>query len=130
MFAYLLLLAQAAPPLVLPPQSVPPAAMQPPTILREPQERMPAPRYVSPDDYPAAAVGSGARGIVGFTLTVSPDGRVIGCNITRSSEWAILDAATCNLMRRRARYTPAMDSSGNPVVGTIAQEIEWKAQSR
>jgi hypothetical protein len=38
--------------------------------------------------------------------------------------------ATCNIMRRRARYRPAMDSNGNPVAGTIVQQIEWKAPSR
>lgn len=130
MFAYLLLLAQSMPPLVLPPQSVPPAAMQPPGIVRGPQERGTTQSYISPDDYPAAAAGTGARGIVDFTLTIGPDGRVIGCNINKSSGSSALDAATCNIIHRRARYTPAMDSNGNPAVGTIEQQIEWKAPAR
>lgn len=40
----------------------------------------------------------------------------------------MLDRATCQLIHRRARYTPAMDSNGNPAVGTIEQEIVWKAR--
>lgn len=139
MFAYLMLLAavppgiavtNTAPPVVLPPQSLPPGAIQPPLVVRRPQERGTTQSYVSPDDYPAAALGTGAHGIVRFILTIGPDGRVIGCNITKSSGSSVLDAATCNIMHRRARYTPAVDSTGNPTVGTIAQQIEWKAPSR
>lgn len=114
----------APPAVVLPPQSLPPAAMQAPKILAGPEERMPASRYVSPLDYPAEAAG--AEGSVGFTLTIDPSGRVIGCAIARSSGSPALDAATCGIMQRRARYTPARDSNGNPVAGTIEQSIEWK----
>jgi protein TonB len=140
MFALFLLLAAvppgiavvntAPPPVVLPPQSLPPAAIQPAVVLQGPQERGSTQSYISPDDYPAAAEGSGAHGIVRFTLTIDPAGRVVGCNIRQSSGSSVLDAATCNIMRRRARYTPARDSNGNPAVGTIEQQIEWKAPSR
>jgi len=140
MFAYLMFLAAvppgiavtntAPPPVVLPPQSLPPEAFHPPSVVRGPQERGTTQSYVSPDDYPAAAVGTGAHGIVRFVLTIDPSGRVIGCNITQSSGSPVLDAATCNIMRRRARYTPAMDSNGNPTAGTIEQQIEWNVPSR
>jgi protein TonB len=142
MIAYLILAAavQAPPPgvavsntvppqVVLPPHSVPPAAMQPPpAIVRPPQERGSAQHYVTPLDYPAELQGSGAQGTVRFTLTIDPSGRVIGCNVTQSSGSPVLDRATCQLIHRRARYTPAMDSNGNPAVGTIEQEIVWKAR--
>ena len=104
-----------------------PAAPMPPApnIVRGPQERGTTQSYVSVDDYPAAALAMRARGTVGFRLTIGANGRVTGCAITRSSGSSVLDSATCNLIRRRARYTPAMDSSGNPAVGTIDQQIEW-----
>ena len=129
MFAYLLLLAQSMPPLVLPPQSVPPAAMQPPGIVRGPQERGTTQSYISPDDYPAAAAGTGARGIVDFTLTIGPDGRVIGCNINKSSGSSALDAATCNILKRRAKFTPARDSNGQPTTDTVTTPpITWRLE--
>jgi hypothetical protein len=28
-------------------------------------------------------------------------------------------------MRRRARFTPAMDSNGNPAAGTVDDQIAW-----
>ena len=112
---------------VIPPQSVPPAAMQPPgQMIRGPQERGTAQSYFSTDDYPAAARGSSAQGKVSFMLTIDPSGRVVGCVITRSSGSGVLDAATCRIMQRRARYTPATDATGMPTSGTIEQEMVWK----
>jgi len=115
------------PVVALPPHSVPPAAIQaPPPVVRDPHELRPAQSYVTPDDYPVEALGTRAQGTVRFTLTVGPDGHVIGCTITRSSGSAMLDAATCRIMTGRGRYAPATDSNGNPAVGTIAQEVDWK----
>jgi protein TonB len=115
---------------VLPPQSLPPGAMQPSQAVRGPQETLPLPRYFSTDDYPTAALASRAEGVVGFALTIGADGRIIGCAITRSSGSAALDAATCNILRRRARFAPAMDGNGRPVVSTLDQQVEWKLPTR
>jgi protein TonB len=116
-----------APP-VLPPHSLPRQAVQPANVVRPPQERAPAQSYFSPDDYPAAARGTGAQATVRFTLTIDPAGRVIGCQITQSSGSSVLDMATCNIMRRRSRFAPPIDSHGNATVGTIEQSIVWKTE--
>jgi protein TonB len=50
---------------------------------------------------------------------------VTGCTVTSSSGSATLDAATCNILRRRARFTPATDSSGNPTTDTASTRIRW-----
>jgi protein TonB len=100
-----------------------------PRVVRSPQQRGgTAQSLISPLDYPASARDSGAEGNVDFTVTVDTNGRVIGCQITRSSGSPILDAATCRLIRSRARYTPAIDSNGNPTVGKVAEHVEWKIQ--
>lgn len=119
------LLAQLPPGMVLPPHSVPPAAMRPSVLLRGPQPRASVQSYISPLDYPPNA--HGAFGRVTFTATVGPDGHVIGCTIRRSSGSAALDIATCQLIQRRARYVPATDSNGAPVVGTIDEDVDWKS---
>src|SRR5689334_20963857 len=77
--------APLPPHLVLPPQTVPPPAMQPPHTVSGPQERGSTQSYISRDDYPAEAVGTRAQGTIRFTLTIGPDGRVIGCAISQSS---------------------------------------------
>ena len=71
------------------------------------------------DDYPASAQAAGAEGTAQATLTIGPDGRVVACNITQSTGNSALDSATCNILRRRAKFTPARDSNGNPTTDTL-----------
>ncbi|KUR73595.1 hypothetical protein AQZ52_01075 [Novosphingobium fuchskuhlense] len=82
--------------------------------------------WVSPSDYPSSALHRGQQGVTGFELTISPDGRVRDCRITRSSGSADLDAATCARVSERARFNPARDEHGNPVVGRYANKIRWQ----
>lgn len=91
----------------------------------DPVARTPLAALVSPDDYPAQAAANREGGTVRFRLDVGTSGRVDGCTILRSSRSAILDASTCRLMRSRARFMPARDASGQPVTGTIEDEIAW-----
>ena len=121
----------------------PPQPPQPPDPLppRDPVVRAdpPAPRifppqraraslssYFSTDDYPAAAIRLEAQGTTRFALTIGSDGRVTNCSVTGSSGNSALDAATCRILRARARYTPARDQSNNPTSGTDRGSITWR----
>lgn len=81
--------------------------------------------YFSVDDYPSAALRAGDEGIVRFSLTVGPDGRVADCIVTESSGSAALDATTCRILRSRARYLPARDASGRPANGSDSGAVSW-----
>jgi protein TonB len=83
----------------------------------------------SGDDYPASAQAAGAEGTARATLTIGSDGRVTGCNITQSTGNSALDSATCNILRRRAKFTPARDSNGNPTTDTVeTPPIRWQLE--
>ena len=83
----------------------------------------------SGDDYPASAQAAGAEGTAQASLTIGPDGRVTGCNIIRSAGNSALDQATCNILRRRAKFTPARDQNGQPVTDTITTPpIRWQLE--
>jgi TonB family protein len=83
----------------------------------------------SGDDYPASALAAGAQGTARATLTIGPDGRVIACVITQSTGNAALDAATCNVIRRRAVFTPARDRHGNATTDTVTTPpIRWQLE--
>src|SRR5438270_8305125 len=97
-------------------------------VVTPPQPRAPAQSYFSPDDYPAPAVGTGAQGRVTVMLGLNVQGRITSCNVLRSSGSSALDMATCNILHRRASFTPAMDSNGNPIVSYIAQAVDWTAR--
>ena len=117
-------------PPVMPPVVVPhrPPMPPPPTLrnVTDPQPRAPAQSYVSRDDYPASALAMKKSGRTRVLLLIGPDGRVASCQVVASSGSAALDSATCNLLRRRARFTPARDSNGNPAAAQIIQQIEWR----
>ncbi|TFI57267.1 energy transducer TonB [Sphingomonas parva] len=81
--------------------------------------------YVSDADYPAAAIRGEEQGVARFQLSVGTNGRVTGCTITGSSGSSALDAATCRIMKQRARFTPARDSAGNPTTDTVSNAIKW-----
>jgi protein TonB len=118
---------------VTPPPYIPPIAPAPPPPPPPPRKTQSAQSakgdlrtLFSTDDYPASALAAGAGGTSQATLTIGPDGRVTGCTLTRSTGNGALDAATCNILRRRAKFTPARDSNGNPTSDTYrTPPITW-----
>jgi TonB family protein len=109
--------ALLADPVTPPPVAPPAAAAQAPALLG---------RWVTSEDYPAAALRAGEQGRVGFRVTVGPDGRPADCAITQSSRSAILDSTTCRLIVRRGRFSPARDSAGRPAAGTWEGSYRWE----
>jgi periplasmic protein TonB len=97
----------------------------PSTGLRAEPSR-PLQSLISIDDYPASALANRDEGRTSFRLTVGPDGRVTGCVILGSSGSTALDSATCEIVRRRGRFTPARDGSGRPVEDQYFGELAWR----
>ncbi len=82
--------------------------------------------YFSDDDYPPSALRNEESGRTAFRLSIGADGRVTDCNVTSSSGSSALDATTCSLLKRRARYTPARDDNGNATTDTASGSITWR----
>lgn len=76
-------------------------------------------------DYPSLALNNGWTGLTGFRLTVLPNGLVSNCEIIRTSGYAMLDAATCSNVTRRARFVPATNANREYIVGTYTSWISW-----
>jgi protein TonB len=117
-----------APPVIPPVAPAPPAPPPPPRKTQSAQSAKGDLRTLfSSDDYPAAASAAGASGTAQAQLTISADGRVAGCNLIRSTGNSALDAATCNILRRRAKFTPARDSNGAATSDTYTTPpIRWE----
>jgi protein TonB len=115
---------------------IPPVAVAPPAPPAPPRKVVSATSakgdlrsLFSADDYPASAQASGAEGTTRASLTIGPDGRVTGCSIIQSSGNGSLDSATCNILRRRAKFVPARDSNGNATSDTITTpSIVWRLE--
>jgi len=83
----------------------------------------------SADDYPAEAQRKGEEGTVQAELTVDQNGRVSACRVVRSSGSTSLDTASCSLLTRRGRFTPARDAEGRAVVNKITSPpIVWRLE--
>ena len=121
-----------------PPPQIPPVVMAPPAPPPPPPPRKTVSAQsakgdlrtlFSADDYPASAQAAGAEGTAQAQLTIGTDGRVVGCNLIKSTGNGALDSATCNILRRRAKFTPARDSNGNPTTDTYTTPpIRWQLE--
>jgi protein TonB len=114
------------PPVIAPVAPAPPPAPPPPRKVSAAAAKGSLIGLFSDEDYPASASAAGASGTAQAQLTVGADGRVTSCNLTRSTGNGALDSATCNILRRRAKFTPARDSNGNPTSDTVmTPPIKW-----
>jgi protein TonB len=107
------------------------------TLKRGPSNQAPLTRPQQPDlrtlfsadDYPAEAQRNDEEGTVRAALTVDAAGHVTNCTVIQSSNHFSLDQATCNILRRRARFTPARDASGTRVASRVlSPPITWRLE--
>jgi protein TonB len=93
-------------------------------IVTEPQAVLR--KYFSTDDYPLEAFNKNQSGIVGVLLWVEPDGRVSTCEVIEPIAALILEQATCTILKRRARFTPAKNAAGKAVRAPTSARIKWQ----
>ena len=79
----------------------------------------------SADDYPSYLQGSGVSRIVTASVTVRPDGTIQSCVAQVRSGDPRLDAYTCELIVRRAKFRPAKWSDGSAVYGVVNVPVGW-----
>jgi len=97
---------------------------QPPTQVAERAEANLALLF-STDDYPVEAIRREEQGTTAFKLSVNNRGRVERCAIVRSSGSQALDRTTCEILSKRARFTPATNEQGQPVADISTGRIRW-----
>jgi protein TonB len=114
---------------VITPPPPPPPPPPPEAKLEPARAKANLGTYVSDADYPTDAIRREEQGATRFRLAVGPDGRVTNCTVTGSSGSAALDLATCRLMKSRARFAPARDSTGNAVADAVTSTIVWRLPS-
>ena len=90
------------------------------------------PRWLSgrikASDYPREASAARTEGSLSTEFTVGVDGRVTDCRVAVSSGSAVLDAATCRLIRERYHYAPARDTQGRAVADIVLRDHFWSIQ--
>jgi TonB family protein len=85
------------------------------------------PRLISvpaaPVDRPATVPRHG-EAVSGFTVTVSPSGEVVDCQLQATSFYPGLDAKGCAALQS-AHLAPATDPQGAAVYGAVDVEVTW-----
>ena len=81
--------------------------------------------WATPGDYPRTALRQSRGGYVGFRIAVSSEGDPTRCEVTYKSGHDDLDALTCQLIMRRARFSPAQDADGKKSLSVFRSTITW-----
>ena len=79
----------------------------------------------SVDDYPQASLRRGESGYARIAVTVSPEGKPIGCSVIVSTDYPDLDARSCAVMLKRGRFTPAVNEKGQASYAIYRQTVPW-----
>jgi TonB family protein len=79
----------------------------------------------SADDYPDYLLAADLSGTVYTRTTVRPDGTIQDCVAEISSTDPKLDAYTCGIIVKRAKFRPATWTDGTPVYGVIRVPVKW-----
>lgn len=82
------------------------------TLSRRPTPRSNPETWISPNDYPG---GARRNGLVRFRLIVDEKGKVADCAIQSATQPKHFAQTVCSRLSRRARFEPALDSSGQPI---------------
>ncbi|MEO6114375.1 MAG: energy transducer TonB [Sphingomicrobium sp.] len=90
-----------------------------------PETEKPVLDYVGFNDYPSDAVKREAGGEAEIRVLVGTDGVARECRLVSSSGDAQLDATTCAIFVRRARYRPARNKAGQAVEAPYVVSLRW-----
>ena len=83
-------------------------------------------RWLTDNDYRPSWARRELTGTARFRLEIAATGKVTSCTVTGSTGHSELDAATCALVTKRARFEPARGSNGEPVAGTFSSAVKWE----
>ena len=117
--------APPPPPPVYVAPAAPPAPPPPKFTPKQPQPKGSPGNWATSNDYPSRALREEREGVTTFRVSVGTDGKVTDCQVVGSSGSPDLDQATCDNVRRRARFQPATDGEGNPTTGSYSNRIRW-----
>lgn len=83
-------------------------------------------RIFDSDDYPSDALSQDQEGTAQYMLLIDEKGSVAACHVMKPSGVPVLDARGCQVIRQRAKFTPALDANGKPMRSTyVTPPIRW-----
>lgn len=83
-------------------------------LLSRPEPKGDPGRWITSSDYPTAALRKALSGSVRFRVGIDETGAVDGCTIQQAYSDPGFREATCKLIEKRGRFTPAIGADGAP----------------
>lgn len=77
-------------------------------------------------DYPESMARSDMNGSAQYRLGVDESGGVASCHVLYQDPKAPFAEATCFALKKRAKYTPALDADGKPVPIYFVGRASWR----
>jgi hypothetical protein len=81
--------------------------------------------WFTSEDYPTAIIRKGGAGTSVVRLTIGSSGELLACEPVSKSGHELLDRTTCNLLRKRGRYEPAIGADGKPTQAMLIESVSW-----
>lgn len=76
-------------------------------------------------DFPMHAAMQGHNGSVQARLDVDAAAKVTGCHVLRRTNPDEFADITCEVLNKRARFSPALDAAGKPVKSFYMLKLQW-----
>jgi len=81
--------------------------------------------WMTDRDRPAGLLARGEHAVVRFRLIVDTAGKPTACHVQKSDVAEPFKTVTCKMLMRRARFKPALDSDGAPVVSYFRSAVRF-----
>jgi hypothetical protein len=82
-------------------------------------------RWLQAKDFPINVMSKGASADVHLRLMIDASGNPSECHVQRATNAPELTQLVCQLMMKRARFKPAIDSTGKPVATYFIRSSVW-----
>jgi hypothetical protein len=80
--------------------------------------------WLNPSDYPSSMIRQGRSAAVHFRLMVDENGAPTDC-VVQTPTGTEFDKHTCNLLKKRAKFTPALNREGQPIRSYFVSSVTW-----
>jgi hypothetical protein len=95
------------------------------TLLAQARAQKPLVTLFESEDYPAQAISQEDSGTTSIVLLIDEKGAIQDCMMDGTSGIPTLDAMSCIVVRKRAKFEPAIGADGKPARSSYMQRIRW-----
>lgn len=83
-------------------------------------------QWIKSEDYPPDMLFAGQPALVQFRLSIDAQGKVTDCHIQKTTRRKEFDNAVCRNLKRKARFSPALDKDGNAIASYWRNTVRFQ----